>query len=60
MLDFKDGIYISERRVSMPVLPSPQQNHLLAALSAEVQRRLFSYLELVLMPLLGKVLYESV
>jgi len=44
----------------MPVLPSPQQNHLLAALSAEVQRRLFSYLELVLMPLLGKVLYESV
>ncbi|MBB1521248.1 Crp/Fnr family transcriptional regulator [Aquipseudomonas guryensis] len=36
----------------------PQQNHLLAALSGEVQQRLFSYLELVEMPL-GKVLYES-
>ena len=36
----------------------PQQNHLLAALSGEVQQRLFSYLELVEMPL-GKVLHES-
>lgn len=36
----------------------PQQNHLLAALSGEVQQRLFNYLELVEMPL-GKVLYES-
>jgi CRP-like cAMP-binding protein len=37
---------------------SPTQNHLLNALSAEVQQRLFPYLELVAMPL-GKVLYES-
>ncbi|SDH75700.1 Crp/Fnr family transcriptional regulator [Nitrosomonas sp. Nm132] len=38
--------------------PTPQQNHLLAALSAEMQRRLFPHLELVSLPL-GKVLYES-
>jgi CRP-like cAMP-binding protein len=38
--------------------PAPQQNHLLAALSAEVQGRLFPHLEPVSMPL-GKVLYES-
>jgi CRP-like cAMP-binding protein len=36
----------------------PQQNHLLAALPAEAQDRLFPLLELVSMPL-GKVLYES-
>lgn len=36
----------------------PQQNHLLAALSAEVRQRLFTHLELVPLPL-GKVLYES-
>ncbi len=36
----------------------PQQNHLLAALPAEVQARLFPSLELVELPL-GKVLYES-
>ena len=36
----------------------PTQNHLLNALSAEVQHRLFPHLELVEMPL-GKVLYES-
>jgi len=36
----------------------PQQNHLLAALTPEVQDRLFLHLELVTMPL-GKVLYES-
>jgi len=36
----------------------PQQNHLLAALPAEVQGRLFPHLELVPLPL-GKVLYES-
>jgi CRP-like cAMP-binding protein len=36
----------------------PQQNHLLAALPAEVQARLFPALELVELPL-GKVLYES-
>ena len=37
---------------------TPQQNHLLAALPAEVQQRLFRQLELVSLPL-GKVLYES-
>ena len=36
----------------------PQQNHLLAALPAEVQRRLFPSLELIDMPY-GKILYES-
>ena len=36
----------------------PQQNHLLAALSAEVRQRLFAHLELVPLPL-SKVLYES-
>lgn len=36
----------------------PQQNHLLAALSPEVQCRLFPYLELVPLPLRG-LLYES-
>nr|WP_234035878.1 Crp/Fnr family transcriptional regulator [Pseudomonas mendocina] len=36
----------------------PQQNHLLAALSKEVQDRLFPHLEHVELPL-GKVLYES-
>jgi CRP-like cAMP-binding protein len=42
----------------MPDTPAPQQNHLLAALPAEVQDRLFPHLELV--PLkLGAVLYES-
>ncbi len=38
--------------------PQPIQNHLLAALSPEVQDRLFPYLELVPLPL-GMVLYES-
>jgi CRP-like cAMP-binding protein len=42
----------------MSLLPLPQQNHLLAALSAEVRDRLYPHLELVPMPL-GKVLYES-
>ena len=36
----------------------PQLNHLLAALPAEVQERLFEHLEPVKLPL-GKVLYES-
>lgn len=36
----------------------PQQNHLLAALSPDIQSRFFSHLELIPMPL-GKVLYES-
>jgi len=38
--------------------PHPQQNHLLAALSPDVQGRLFPYLELVSLPLRG-VMYES-
>ena len=42
----------------MPSTPAPQQNHLLAALPAEVQARLLPQLELVPLPL-GKVLYES-
>jgi CRP-like cAMP-binding protein len=36
----------------------PQQNHLLSALSPDIQSHFFSHLELVSMPL-GKVLYES-
>jgi len=44
----------------MPIKPdpAPQQNHLLAALSPEVQGRLFPYLELVPLPLRA-VMYES-
>lgn len=38
--------------------PSPLRNHLLAALSPQVQARLFPYLEWVSLPL-GKVLHES-
>jgi CRP-like cAMP-binding protein len=38
--------------------PSPAQNHLLGALSPEVQSRLFPYLELVPLPLRA-VMYES-
>lgn len=38
--------------------PHPQQNHLLAALSPEVQDRLFGHLELVRLPLRA-LLYES-
>jgi CRP-like cAMP-binding protein len=38
--------------------PMPQDNHLLAALSPEVQTRLFPYLELVPLPLRA-LLYES-
>jgi CRP-like cAMP-binding protein len=42
----------------MSAIPSPQQNHLLAALPCEVLERLLPHLELVAMPL-GMVLYES-
>lgn len=42
----------------MPSSHDPRQNHLLAALPAEVCARLFPNLELVPMPL-GEVLYES-
>jgi CRP-like cAMP-binding protein len=43
---------------AMSDAPSPQQNHLLAALPAEVRQRLLPHLEVVSLPL-GKVLYES-
>lgn len=43
---------------AMPDSHSPLQNHLLAALPAEVQQRLFAELELVSLPL-GKSIYES-
>mgnify|MGYP006200600295 FL=1 len=42
----------------MPHLKGPQQNHLLAALPADVQERLYPHMEFVELPL-GKVLYES-
>ncbi len=42
----------------MPALHSPNQNHLLATLPADIFARLSSHLELIAMPL-GEVLYES-
>ena len=42
----------------MPELPTPLQNHLLAALSEEARNRVLPQLELFPLPL-GKVLYES-
>ncbi|SIQ71242.1 Crp/Fnr family transcriptional regulator [Aquipseudomonas alcaligenes] len=42
----------------MTEIATPEQNHLLAALSEEVRHRLFPQLERVELPL-GKVLYES-
>jgi len=42
----------------MPPTHDPQQNHLLAALSADERERVYPALQLVQMPL-GKVLYES-
>lgn len=42
----------------MSYTSDPRQNHLLAALSTEVQVRLFPHLEPIALPL-GKVLYES-
>lgn len=41
-----------------PTAPNLLQNHLLAALPAETQQRLFPHMQLVDLPL-GKVLYES-
>jgi CRP-like cAMP-binding protein len=41
-----------------PPEPHPRQNHLLAALTPEVQERLFPYLELVKLPLRA-LMYES-
>lgn len=42
----------------MPSTPAPHQNHLLAALPAGVQQRIFPHLDLIPMPL-GTVLNES-
>ncbi|MFO7550014.1 MAG: Crp/Fnr family transcriptional regulator [Haliea sp.] len=44
--------------MNSPTAPAPQQNHLLQALSPEVQERIFPLLELVSLPL-GKSIYES-
>lgn len=58
MSETSSGTRVSKSaRVSEPS-PSPKQNNILAALSAEVQERLFPQLELVQLQL-GKVLYES-
>jgi len=48
----------SSKNAGMSAEPQPQQNHLLAALSPDVQGRLFPYLELVRLPLRA-LLYES-
>jgi CRP-like cAMP-binding protein len=42
----------------MPTPPSPTTNHILAALSGDVRKRLFPHLQPVDLPL-GKVIYES-
>jgi CRP-like cAMP-binding protein len=42
----------------MVAIMTPKQNHLLAALPAEIFERIFPHLELISMPL-GEVLYES-
>jgi CRP-like cAMP-binding protein len=44
--------------VIMSARHTPQQNHLLASLPAEILEQIFSHLELIAMPL-GEVLYES-
>lgn len=49
---------LRSEHAAMSNKPHPQQNHLLAALSPEVQERLFPYLELVQLPLRA-LLYES-
>jgi CRP-like cAMP-binding protein len=49
---------VRSKCASVPAKPEPQHNHLLAALSPEVQGRLFPHLELVPLPLRA-VLYES-
>lgn len=48
----------SSRAKTVSTEPQPQHNHLLAALSPEVQNRLFPHLELVPLPLRA-VMYES-
>ena len=48
----------SQSVLSASKAPTPQQNHLLAALPADAQDRIFPYLKRIPLPL-GKVLYES-
>lgn len=49
---------VRSKSASVSAKPEPQHNHLLAALSPDVQGRLFPHLELVPLPLRA-VLYES-
>jgi CRP-like cAMP-binding protein len=51
-------VFGARTEAPMSALPPPQQNHLLAALPAEVQNRLLPHLERTPL-LLGNVLYES-
>ncbi|GLX79468.1 Crp/Fnr family transcriptional regulator [Thalassotalea insulae] len=51
----------ANKSIPIPIIipaPEPKQNHLIATLSSEVQKRLIPHLQLVHLPL-GKVLYES-
>jgi CRP-like cAMP-binding protein len=49
---------VIEIAMNAPETPGPEQNHLLAVLHADVQRRLFPHLDLVPL-MLGQVIYES-
>lgn len=51
-------IQVESTQQAASVKHCPEDNHLLHALPADIQQRLFPYLELVDMPL-GKVLYEA-
>ena len=58
MVFMNDGMTMSTMQPNLE--PGPVQNHLLAALTAEAQQRLFPQLERVPMALaLGMGLYES-
>lgn len=50
-------VWLSEKATDMSEAPTPQHNHLLAALPVEIRHRLLPQLELVSLPL-GKALYE--
>jgi len=49
---------VRDSSIGRNMLAEPKENHLLAALPAEIFERIFPHLELIEMPL-GKVLYES-
>lgn len=51
-------VVLSKMEADLFEVHTPKKNHLLAALTADVQARLFPYLERVTLPL-GKVVYES-